>query len=501
MRGAAAQAEWATRRERGALPLIRLMVWIALRVGRRTGRFLSLPACAYFYLFSPRSRAASLAYLARVLGRRPTAADRWRHYRCFATCLLDRVLLLNDRVELFDFTVYGEAALTAIREQHGGCFLFGAHLGSFEVVRAASRHMSDVKTSLVMYEDNARKTNAVLNAINPAMAIDIIGLGRPGSMLAVKDRLDDGHLVGILADRSLESERRMVIPFLGAPACFPVGPFRLAAIARTASGADARLASRRPSLRHNLRDHFDNARGTSRARRRCDASSSGSNITVAGRHTIGSTSTISGHEHRRITRSGPGCQGSSLPRSLVIAPHLCRRRHPASGNGVGIAAAHGQHAGVRTASARFVEKKFVQLLARPLQSSGTLIFNAPDRLQKETLAPTASRLTVNGDRLTVVQPDGKTRDVSLSEVPEIGALVESIRATLAGDGATLTRYYTPTLSGTAGNWSLTLEPRDSRLRNLVTTIRMQGEGTVIRSIETVERDGDRTEMTITPDPR
>ena len=64
-----------------------------------------------------------------------------------------------------------------------------------------------------------------------------------------------------------------------------------------------------------------------------------------------------------------------------------------------------------------------------------------------------------------------------------------------------TRYYTPTLSGTAGNWSLTLEPRDSRLRNLVTTIRMQGEGTIIRSIETVERDGDRTEMTITPDPR
>ena len=165
-----------------------------------------------------------------MLGRRPTAADRWRHYRCFATCLLDRVLLLNDRVELFDFTVYGEAALTAVREQHGGCFLFGAHLGSFEVVRAASRHMSDAKTSLVMYEDNARKTNAVLNAINPAMAIDIIGLGRPGSMLAVKDRLEDGHLVGILADRSLESERRMVIPFLGAPARFPVGPFRLAAM-------------------------------------------------------------------------------------------------------------------------------------------------------------------------------------------------------------------------------------------------------------------------------
>jgi outer membrane lipoprotein-sorting protein len=157
--------------------------------------------------------------------------------------------------------------------------------------------------------------------------------------------------------------------------------------------------------------------------------------------------------------------------------------------------------GVRTASARFVEQRFVHLLDRPLQSAGTLIFNAPDRLQKQTMTPAPSRLTVDGDHLTVVQPDGKTNDLSLSQFPEIGALVESIRATLAGDGATLMRYYTPTLSGTAGNWSLTLEPRDSRLRNLVTTIHMQGEGTIIRSIETVEHDGDRTEMTITPEPR
>ena len=60
--------------------------------------------------------------------------------------------------------------------------------------------------------------------------MQIIGLGKPGSMLAVRDRLDEGHLVGLLADRSLESERRVEIPFLGAPARFPVGPFRMAAM-------------------------------------------------------------------------------------------------------------------------------------------------------------------------------------------------------------------------------------------------------------------------------
>lgn len=155
---------------------------------------------------------------------------------------------------------------------------------------------------------------------------------------------------------------------------------------------------------------------------------------------------------------------------------------------------------VHTAAAHFIERKFEQLLSQPLQSSGTLTFTAPDRLQKQTLAPAPSKLTVEGDRLTIVQPDGMTRTLSLSEVPELGALVASIRATLAGDGATLTRYYTPTLTGSASDWSLTLNPKDSRLRDLLTSIRIQGEGNTIRSIDTMERDGDRTEMTVTPDP-
>jgi predicted LPLAT superfamily acyltransferase len=230
MPGTVARAEWATRRERGVVPLIRLVAWVALRIGRPAGQLLLLVPCTYFVLFSLKSRTASLAYLSRALGRRPTVADRWRHYRCFATCLLDRVLLLSGRFDLFDVTLQGEQTITSIRAQGRGAFLFGAHLGSFEVVRAAGHHLAGVRTSLAMYQENARKVNAVLHAINPALAMEIIGLGKPGAMLAVRDRLEEGYLVGILADRSLESERRVEIPFLGAPARFPLGPFRMAAM-------------------------------------------------------------------------------------------------------------------------------------------------------------------------------------------------------------------------------------------------------------------------------
>jgi predicted LPLAT superfamily acyltransferase len=224
--------DWATRRERGSATLIRLMVWITLHLGRPMARLLLGPVCAYFFLFAPAARKASRTWLTNVLGRPPSRGEMWRHFWCFAVCVLDRVLLLNDRMDLFEIGIYGEASLTSVRERYGGGFLFGAHLGSFEVVRATGRALGDTRVSLVMYEDNARKTNQALNAINPALTIEIIGLGRPGAMITVSDRLKEGHLVGVLADRGLDGERQLSIPFFGKPARFPVGPFRMAVLLR-----------------------------------------------------------------------------------------------------------------------------------------------------------------------------------------------------------------------------------------------------------------------------
>jgi hypothetical protein len=127
------------------------------------------------------------------------------------------------------------------------------------------------------------------------------------------------------------------------------------------------------------------------------------------------------------------------------------------------------------------------------------------RLPRRLRANPGHRLGIGaahgGDRLTIEQQDGTTRQIALSEHPEIGALVDSIRATLAGDLANLTHIYTVALTGGVQDWSLSLQPRDPRLRDIVTIIRIQGEANRVRSIETVESGGDRSVMTIIPDPR
>lgn len=225
---------WATRGERGALAAIRLIVWIALHLGRPTTRLLLYPICFYFLVFSKSSRAASRGYLRRVLGREPALADCFDHYHSFAACVLDRVYLLNNELHLFDVEIHNEEIAKAELLHGKGSFLFGAHLGSFEILRALGHRQAGLKLSLLMYEENARKINSVLNAINPNLALEVIALGQSNSMLAVERRLDQGHLIGILADRGLPlgDEEHLRVEFLGGEAAFPLGPFRLAAVLR-----------------------------------------------------------------------------------------------------------------------------------------------------------------------------------------------------------------------------------------------------------------------------
>jgi outer membrane lipoprotein-sorting protein len=156
---------------------------------------------------------------------------------------------------------------------------------------------------------------------------------------------------------------------------------------------------------------------------------------------------------------------------------------------------------VRSSNASFIETKSLRLLNQVQTSSGRLLYVAPNWMQKQTIAPVASRLTIAGDRLTVERQGEPNREISLQDYSQIGALIDSVRATLAGDATELSRHFAPSLTGDANAWTLTLTPTDPKLRDMVASIRILGQQTAIREIDTDEADGDRTTMAITPEPR
>jgi len=155
-----------------------------------------------------------------------------RHIHTFASVLLDRLFLLDRRIDRFRITVHGENHLLQAHRSGGGAFLFGAHFGSFEAVRTLGVQLGGCRVTLAMYERNARKIGALLRAIDPQLANDIVALGRIDSMLTLQSRLQRGDFVGFLADRTIGDDATLSLPFLGVPARFPLGAFRMAAVLR-----------------------------------------------------------------------------------------------------------------------------------------------------------------------------------------------------------------------------------------------------------------------------
>jgi len=156
-------------------------------------------------------------------------------------------------------------------------------------------------------------------------------------------------------------------------------------------------------------------------------------------------------------------------------------------------------ADIRTGHASFVEKKSIAMLDRPVESSGELFYNAPDRLEKRTLKPKVESMLLDKDTLTVEQR-GKKRALSLQSYPELAAFIDSIRGTLAGDRKALERTYKLSMEGDEQSWNLVLLPAEDKMKKVVAKISIAGSGNALRTIEIKQADGDSSLMTITPLP-
>ena len=151
----------------------------------------------------------------------------------------------------------------------------------------------------------------------------------------------------------------------------------------------------------------------------------------------------------------------------------------------------------RPGRAAFHERKHLALLDRPIDSTGELAFIPPDKLEKRTITPREERVVVDRERVTL-ERGGKRHSLDLRANPAVAVLVESIRATLAGDLAALQRVYTTALDGTPDRWRLTLRPIDAAGAAIVERIDIEGEKAAVKAVEIRQADGDRSVMTITP---
>jgi predicted LPLAT superfamily acyltransferase len=221
---------WQQQSERGSHAGIRVMVWVAQALGRPVARLLLFPICVYFLLGSGPPRRAIAQFRELVLGRPAGWRELFWHYYAFASTILDRVYFLRGQFDLFDIQFQGLDALDRELAKGRGCVLLGAHIGSFEAVRAMGLLWRQLDIRILMDEQNAPLIRGLTQALNPAMADTVIQSGGVQALLQVKECLERGGIVGAMGDRVTPQDHAVACTFFGHEAKFPAGAIRLARV-------------------------------------------------------------------------------------------------------------------------------------------------------------------------------------------------------------------------------------------------------------------------------
>jgi hypothetical protein len=153
----------------------------------------------------------------------------------------------------------------------------------------------------------------------------------------------------------------------------------------------------------------------------------------------------------------------------------------------------------------FVERRYSVLFRNPPETRGTLYFKPPALLEREAVSPRKEKVRIDAETaiLRTEDENGKVteRKASLATIPQLANLVVTIRATLAGDLATLRKNYLVTMKQPLPHWRIELTPIapiDQPAGAGVSQVSMAGDRGEVERIEFTETSGDRTEIVLSP---
>jgi len=151
---------------------------------------------------------------------------------------------------------------------------------------------------------------------------------------------------------------------------------------------------------------------------------------------------------------------------------------------------------ISRSTALFEEEKSFALLNKEIKLSGRLEYIAPDTIIKKTMKPEPELFKVNGNELYIEKQNGDKHNLILSNYPLVAVFTEAYRGVLSGDIKKLKNYYDVDFRASSESWTISLTPLDEDALQYIEMILVEGIGTSILRITTIESGGDKSIMNI-----
>jgi predicted LPLAT superfamily acyltransferase/glycosyltransferase involved in cell wall biosynthesis len=239
-RGPGTPRHWASIGEGTSVGGIFLLLWVHRVAGRLPFRVVVFPVVFCNWVLRPALRRASLDYLrrveqARASGHVPTSADSLAHVMRFADTLLDKLLAVAGRYPRGHVRSEGREEFYRCLARGRGAVIVTAHVGCLELCQHLAERRAATRLNILVHTVHAEKFNRILRRLNPdstARLIEVAGFGAE-TAVQLAERIAAGECVVIAGDRvPLRTGATTPVPFLGAPAHFPSGPYILASLLR-----------------------------------------------------------------------------------------------------------------------------------------------------------------------------------------------------------------------------------------------------------------------------
>lgn len=201
-------------------------------VGRGATYFCLAFITPYFYWFAPRAKHASLEFFRAVRpdqGFFRRRVDVLQHFFTFGMVLLDRLFQSFQADPVFRLDVRGRELFDRAAARGNGLVLLTAHVGGWDLSTRVLAGNPQGKSSVIaefvaagpMTSDQTVRRNDKDLVTRASVHNERLPI------LAYKEMLDQGQVIGMMGDRPL-SKKLVLVPFLGRLAAFDLTPIKLA---------------------------------------------------------------------------------------------------------------------------------------------------------------------------------------------------------------------------------------------------------------------------------